>query len=735
MKSIYLTFIISIYAQLGICQSHGISINTTGNSPHVSSILDVESTSKGLLIPRMTLSNRLSIATPANGLIVYQTDSVKGFWYNEGTETSPLWKHLGSGGGNLPPGQQNQTLRYNAGNWEADSFLTNTGNKIGIGTTNPSAGLEIISYHGIRANGLLNNGNIQNMGAGVHMLWYPRKAAFRAGATDDGTMNGAPGFYPDGNTRWNDSNIGQYSFSGGYANKASGVSSASLGEGNITSAKGSIGLGLLNSSSGFGSAAIGVSSVSKNYGSISLGVDLVTKCLGCTTVGISNDTSDTFVENFSLTSDRVFQIGIGFPNTYRRNAMTVLKNGNVGIGQNMPLHLLELRNYEIGKSAFHLENLNVSNLNDAFAIKNYGGGNALYIRQYHNPNAPVAAYMINNGAGATLFAEKNLTGNCATFLNSSIYSDGFPTVYIKNTAPHPGLRIDNNSSAFRPHLHLFETDSDFVRIKLNNNIDSLRFWQILAFNHNLASNERMIFYNSSAGNVITMTGDGYVGVNELNPSTRFVSRGDSVTAIVGLTYGSGHSGVEGYYTYAGIGTPGGFGVKGVSNSERGVTKYYGGVQGKNTGNGNDNYGIIGVIDGNATGGAAVGGFANSSTSGVYGWTEGVGSALKGEYGGTSVGTALELKNGAIKVSGINKPVFIHTTNAGNNTLNYTTLDHPFLNNNPNAMLIITHQFNGNYLVGGIGVWYNNITNRWTIYLENNLLAMPDNEKFFVMVVL
>jgi len=686
-----------------------------------------------MLIPRLTFSNRLSIATPANGLIVYQTDSIKGFWYNEGTEALPLWKHLGSGSATLPPGQQNQTLRYNTGNWEADSFLTNTGNKIGIGITNPSAGLQIMSHHGIRANGLLNNGTIQNINEGVHLLWYPRKAAFRVGATDDGTMNGAPGFYPDGNTRWNDAQIGQYSFSAGYANKASGISSASLGEGNITSAKGSIGLGLLNSSSGYSSVAIGHSSVSKNYASISLGLDLVTKSSGCTTVGISNDTSDTFAENAFLPNGRVFQIGIGFPNINRRNAMTVLKNGNVGIGQNLPLHLLELRNNEIGKSAFHLENLNASNLNNAFAIHNYGGGSAISVKQL-GTTAPIAAYMSHSGNGTTLFAENQL-GNCATFLNSSNFSGMHPTVFIKNNLPKPGLRIDNNSNTTMPHLHLFETDDDYARLTLNNNNDSLRYWQIAAYNHSSASAERMNFYHSSAGNIITMTGNGYVGVNELNPGARLVSKGEGVTAMVGLTEGLGQSGVEGYYTYSGIGTSGGFGVKGVSNSGREGSNNFGGVQGKNTGNGNDNYGVIGVIAGNATDGAAVGGFANSTTSGVYGWTEGSGSALKGEYGGSSIGTALELKNGAIKVSGTNKPIFVHTTNAGNNTFNYTTLDHPFLNNNPYAMLIVTHQYNGNYLVGGIGVWYNTGTNRWTIYLENNGLTMPNNEKFFVMVVL
>jgi hypothetical protein len=49
----------------------GIGINT---EPDASSILDIESTSKGLLIPRMTTTERNNISTPATGLQVYDTD-------------------------------------------------------------------------------------------------------------------------------------------------------------------------------------------------------------------------------------------------------------------------------------------------------------------------------------------------------------------------------------------------------------------------------------------------------------------------------------------------------------------------------------------------------------------------------------------------------------------------------------------------------------------------------------
>ena len=52
----------------------GVAINTDGSNPVASAILDVKSTTRGLLIPRMTFDQRNDIASPALGLLVYQTD-------------------------------------------------------------------------------------------------------------------------------------------------------------------------------------------------------------------------------------------------------------------------------------------------------------------------------------------------------------------------------------------------------------------------------------------------------------------------------------------------------------------------------------------------------------------------------------------------------------------------------------------------------------------------------------
>ena len=76
--------LVPVFAQTGI--------GTT--TPNASAKLEVSSTDKGILIPRMTSAQRGLISLPANGLLVYQTDGVIGFYVNSGTSASPSWLRI-----------------------------------------------------------------------------------------------------------------------------------------------------------------------------------------------------------------------------------------------------------------------------------------------------------------------------------------------------------------------------------------------------------------------------------------------------------------------------------------------------------------------------------------------------------------------------------------------------------------------------------------------------------------
>ncbi len=79
----FLFFALSSQAQVGI-----------GNTnPDASSMLDITSTSKGLLLPRMTSAQRLAITTPANSLLVYDT-TIKAYYYYD--TVSSTWVKINS---------------------------------------------------------------------------------------------------------------------------------------------------------------------------------------------------------------------------------------------------------------------------------------------------------------------------------------------------------------------------------------------------------------------------------------------------------------------------------------------------------------------------------------------------------------------------------------------------------------------------------------------------------------
>lgn len=65
--------------------------------PDPSSILQIQSTDKGLLIPRMSSNQLAAIAEPAKGLLAYQTDGAEGFYFNKGSGVNVSWTQLSDG--------------------------------------------------------------------------------------------------------------------------------------------------------------------------------------------------------------------------------------------------------------------------------------------------------------------------------------------------------------------------------------------------------------------------------------------------------------------------------------------------------------------------------------------------------------------------------------------------------------------------------------------------------------
>jgi hypothetical protein len=76
--------------------------------------------------------------------------------------------------------------------------------------------------------------------------------------------------------------------------------------------------------------------------------------------------------------------------------------------------------------------------------------------------------------------------------------------------------------------------------------------------------------------------------------------------------------------------------------------------------------------------------------------------------------------------------FVHHATAGNITDNYTYIDHPLTNNNPNALLLVTHGGFGSGIYN-IGVKYDSSQGQWAILNEHTSLNMYENTYFYVFI--
>lgn len=86
MKKSYFYLLFALLASITLTAQVGIGTTT----PHASAELDIQSTNKGVLIPRITEAQRNSIGSAATGLLIYQTDNTPGFYYYNGSSWEKL---------------------------------------------------------------------------------------------------------------------------------------------------------------------------------------------------------------------------------------------------------------------------------------------------------------------------------------------------------------------------------------------------------------------------------------------------------------------------------------------------------------------------------------------------------------------------------------------------------------------------------------------------------------------
>ena len=307
-----------------------VGINTT--SPDASSMLDISATNKGVLVPRVSLTNVTLTTldgtnTAATGLLIWNTNATTtggsgvGFYFYNGTQWMPITQ-------SATPITLDQA--YDQGGAGAGKNINAT-----------DGAVRINGDDGFLVTGTFGTGNTidtEITGYGTRMFFNPRKAAFRAGFNYD--------------PYWNDAYIGDYSTAFGYGTRASGFASTAFGEltqatnseatafgiGSTASGPSSTAFGNSTAASSAISTAFGHSNVSSGVKSTSFGFSNFARSYGETVIGIGatdyTPSANGDVQFWTSTqNDRLFVIGNAIDanandlvdTAERSNALTIYK--------------------------------------------------------------------------------------------------------------------------------------------------------------------------------------------------------------------------------------------------------------------------------------------------------------------------------------------------------------------------------------------------------------------------
>lgn len=311
-----ITVIVLLTAKLSYSQGVGIGTKT----PDVSSMLDIASENKGVLVPRiklLTSTDEQTITTPQKGLLLWNTSEDKtafpggpGFYFNNNTKEDPNWVKLGVSG-----------------------------------ITTVDRGLKLSSPFNCRLQDTMK-------GPGARFQYvYDKGGAIRAG-------------YVNG-TQWDIENIGNASAAFGVDNKANGAFSFAAGQESWANGNASFAMGPQSIAGGTGSVAFaggkanniigsqafafGTNSTANQSMAIAMGLALTSNAYMAFATGDGNimnakcgfvlgsynDTTDYSKNNqyqFSKDKNPLFVVANGLGVNNRSNALTIFRDGSATLG-------------------------------------------------------------------------------------------------------------------------------------------------------------------------------------------------------------------------------------------------------------------------------------------------------------------------------------------------------------------------------------------------------------------
>jgi Chaperone of endosialidase len=329
MKKSFYSLIFSLLVNLGFAQSTEIR--------------------PGNVLPKMTTAQRTAIASPQDGMLVFDSNT-QSYWYRktgtwtelpQSTAAVNFWQQTGAGG--------NEIKNTNSGGfWSANP--TTVGLSFGIGST-PSVPTSPVN------------------GAGTRLMWIPSRSAFRVGTVSNLESNES--------TFWDADSVSTYSFASGFNTKSKGTASTAMGFITTATNTGSFAIGNRTKATGDVSTAMGYLTQAKNFASTSLGSNTIasgefstslgdhTKATGQASIAgggyteavgtfsstfgsgtIATATSSMAIGDYNnINPNGLFMVGNGdYGNTYT-NFIIRKDNNRVGINKEDPLASLHVGGY------------------------------------------------------------------------------------------------------------------------------------------------------------------------------------------------------------------------------------------------------------------------------------------------------------------------------------------------------------------------------------------------------
>lgn len=347
MKKLFI-FIFVFVVNLFYAQNVGINTST----PDDSAVLDVFASDKGILFPRVSLTDVTNTTTPinapANGLLVFNTNPVVtngqgiGVYVFNGTQ----WQKI-----NLGLGTLDFCYDY-LGAGQGRTIIADAGAVKIAGTD----GLWITGTH---ASGATIDSEI--MGAGTRMFYNPQKSAFRAGTVsgiqfNQNRVGNFSGAFGQDNAIYGGRNFGS-----GFNNITSNVNATSTGRNNNSYDNAAIAFNSNNSAGGNNSVATGFSNTTGGYHGFSGGVDNGANTINETSIGHFSRSKGKTVDTGSGASfdqltdsasnfygtDGLFAIGNGADNSNRHDAISIMKDGYIEVNQEYKLPLTDGTNNQV----------------------------------------------------------------------------------------------------------------------------------------------------------------------------------------------------------------------------------------------------------------------------------------------------------------------------------------------------------------------------------------------------